>query len=103
MADGVYSNMFVNENNDTEVGKTVNGANVNVNLIGRGKAILDGGKYNGLSEKTQLKNGLPPIWKNNLLLFTNVNGFKISNISCYNQRWWALNFIYCSNGIFLTP
>jgi hypothetical protein len=41
---------------------------------------------------------MPPIWNNNLLLFTNVKGFKISGLSCINQRWWALNFIYCSDG-----
>ena len=98
MADGVFSNMFINEHCCTEIGKTTEGTDRNINVIGRGKAILDGGKYNGLSERTQLKNGLPPVWKNNLLLFTNVDGFKISNLSCHNQRWWALDFIYCTDG-----
>ena len=98
MADGVYSNMFVNEHHGTELGKTAEGTDRNISIIGRGTAILDGGKYNGLCEGNQLQNGLPPIWLNNLLLFTNVDGFKISDISCRNQRWWALNFVYCSNG-----
>ena len=98
MADGCFSNMFVNENHGSEIGKTQAGTDRNITILGRGEAILDGGKYNGLSETTQLTDGMPPIWKNNLLLFTNVDGFKISNISCRNQRWWALNFIYCSNG-----
>lgn len=98
MADGVYDNMFVNEHHDTPLGCTVEGTDCNINIIGRGVAILDGGTYNGLSEKTQGQNGLPPIWKNNLILFTNVNGFKISGLSCRRQRWWALNFIYCANG-----
>ena len=98
MADGVYSNMFVNENHETEIGKTTEGTDRNINIIGRGKAILDGGKYNGLSERNHSRDGLPHIRKNNLLLFTNVDGFKISGISCRNQRWWALNFVYCSNG-----
>ncbi len=98
MADGCFSNMFVNEHHDTDVGRTTAGTDKNITLIGRGKAILDGGKYNGLSERTQLKDGLPPVWKNNLILFTNVDGFKIEGISCRNQRWWAMNFIHCSNG-----
>lgn len=98
MADGVYANMFVNEHHGTEAGSTVDGTDRNISLIGRGMAVLDGGKYNGLSEKTQLQNGLPPIWKNNLLLFTNVDGFRVSGIACRNQRWWALNFVYCRNG-----
>ena len=98
MADGVYSNMFVNENHGTEIGKTIAGTDRNISLMGRGEAILDGGSYNGLSEKNSNKDGLPPIWKNNLLLFTNVDGFRVSDIACCNQRWWALNFIYCANG-----
>lgn len=98
MADGCYSNMFVNEHHDTEIGRTVDGTDHNISIIGKNNPILDGGKYNGLCEKNHSKDGLPPIWKNNLLLFTNVDGFEVSGISCHNQRWWALNFVYCSNG-----
>ena len=98
MADGCYANMFVNANHDTDLGRTTAGTDSNISILGRGTAILDGGTYNGLSEKTQRQNGLPPIWKNNLILFTNVDGFKISGLSGRNQRWWALNFVYCANG-----
>lgn len=98
LADGCYSNIFVNEHHGTDVGKTVEGTDTNISIIGYGKAILDGGEYNGLSETNHMQNGLPPIWKNNLLIFTNVNGFQIKEISCRNQRWWALNFVYCCNG-----
>jgi hypothetical protein len=98
LADGVYSNIFVNESHGTERGRTVAGTDRNISIIGSGEAILDGGKYNGLSEKNYGRDGLPPIWKNNLLLFTNVDGFRISGIHCRNQRWWTLNFVYCSNG-----
>ena len=98
LADGSFTNMFVNEHHDTEIGGTPEGTDRNISIIGRGKAILDGGKYNGLSERNHSKNGMPPIWKNNLVLFTNVDGFKLSDLSCYNQRWWALNFIYSRNG-----
>lgn len=98
MADNSFCNMFVNANHGTDIGKTVNGIDRNINIIGRGEAIIDGGKYNGLSERNHSKDGRPPIWKNNLLLFTNVDGFKVSGLKCHNQRWWALNFIYCANG-----
>lgn len=98
LADGTFCNIFVNENHGTELGKTTDGTDRNINIIGVGEAILDGGKYNGLSEKNHSRDGMPPIWKNNLILFTNVDGFKISGICCRNQRWWALNFIYCANG-----
>ena len=99
LADGVYSNIFVNEHHDTPEGNTPEGRDRNIRIIGLGEVILDGGNYNGLSEKTQKKDGLPPIWKNNLILFTNVDGFCISNIQCHNQRWWAMNFIYCAHGL----
>ncbi len=99
MADGVYSNMFVNEHHCTEIGKTPEGRDRNIKIIGDGSSILDGGKYNGLSEKNQNKDGLPPIWKNNLILFINTEGIEISGIKCQNQRWWALDFIYCANGV----
>jgi len=99
LADGTYCNIFVNEHHDTELGKTLAGRDRNISILGRGEAILDGGNYNGLSEKTQKKDGLPPIWKNNMILFTNVEGFYIANLHCRNQRWWALNFIYCAHGV----
>ena len=98
MADGVYSNMFVNQNHDTDLGRTVAGTDRNISILGRGEAILDGGNYNGLSETTAKQEGMPPIWKNNLILFTNVDGFRISGLSCRRQRWWSLNFIYCAHG-----
>ena len=98
MANETHSNMFVNMNHDTDLGRSAEGADRNISIIGRGEAVLDGGEYNGLSERNHSKDGRPPIWKNTLVLFTNVDGFKISDIACHNQRWWALNFIYCSNG-----
>jgi hypothetical protein len=98
MADGVYSNLFVNQHHNTDIGRTVQGTDRNINILGRNGAILDGGTYNGLSERTQLTNGLPPIWKNNLLLFTNVDGFEMRDFTCQNQRWWAMNFLFCCNG-----
>ena len=98
MADGTFSNMFVNESHGTDSGRTAAGRDRDISIIGRGRAILDGGRYNGLSEKNQLQDGRPPIWKNNLLLFTNVEGFRICDICCRNQRWWAMNFIYCAHG-----
>ena len=98
MADGVYDNMLVNEHHGTAEGRTAAGTDRNITVRGIGKAILDGGKYNGLSEKNHSRDGLPHISKNNLLLFTNVDGFSIRNIACHNQRWWALNFVYCRNG-----
>ncbi|MBE5766436.1 MAG: hypothetical protein E7335_04615 [Clostridiales bacterium] len=98
MADGTFCNMFTNASCRTEKGRTEDGVDYNITIRGVGRAILDGGKYNGLSELTSLKDGYPHISVNNVILFTNVNGFKIQNLHVRNQRWWALNFIHCCNG-----
>ena len=98
LADGSHCNVFTNEHNETEEGTTTLGTDRNISIIGRGEAILDGGNMNDVHEKVPHTERVAPIWKNNLVLFTNVDGFKISGIRCINQRWWALNFIYCRNG-----
>lgn len=96
LADGCYANVFINEHLDTDIGKTTEGTDCNISIIGRGRAILDGGEHNGLTERNREE--LPPLWKNNLILFSNVDGFKVSGISCIHQRWWATCFFYCRNG-----
>ena len=98
MADGVYDNMFVNEHHGTELGMSEAGRDSGISIVGRGEAILDGGKYNGLSERNHSQGGLPPIWKNNLILFTNAEDIRITGIACHNQRWWAICFIACARG-----
>lgn len=98
LADGVFSNIFINEHLGTKIGKTLAGRDRNIKIIGRGEAILDGGKYNGLSEKNQLTNGYPEIWNNNMILFSNVEGFEIRCIRAVEQRWWAFCFLFSSNG-----
>ena len=98
LGDGTHCNVFVNEHNETEIGKTLEGTDKNISIIGRGRAILDGGNMNDVHEKVPYAERVAPIWKNNLILFTNVDGFKISGLSCINQRWWAINFVYCRNG-----
>jgi len=98
MASNTFCNMFTNESCYTEKGKTLEGTDCNITIEGRGKAILDGGEFNGLSEATSRKDGYPPVYVNNVLLFTNVDGFKITGLHIRNQRWWAMNFICCRHG-----
>lgn len=98
MASNTLCNMFTNENCRTEKGRTLAGTDKNIKIIGIGRAILDGGEYNGLSEKNSRVDGRPHICVNNLILFTNVDGFEVKDIHLRNQRWWAMNFIYCRHG-----
>jgi hypothetical protein len=95
----VFCNIFRNEKcYDTE-NRTRENADKNIKIIGLGRAILDGGEYNGLSERNHSKDGMPHIYNNNTLLFSNVEGFEICNIKFVNQRYWAMNFIFCRNGV----
>lgn len=99
MAPGTFCNLFRNRHADDPYARTVTDADRNIRIIGRGKAILDGGEYNGLCEGNSEKDGSPHISVNNLLLFVNVDGFVIQGIQCRNQRWWALNFLFCAHGV----
>ena len=95
LADGVFCNMFVNENCYTEKGKTVQGTNRGIVIEGNGKAILDGGNYNGYSELSYDRENGPAITNNCTLMFRNVDGFTISGLHFRNQRYWAMNFVFC--------
>ena len=55
LADGAFCNMFSNENITKDISHTTAGEQKNITLRGIGNAILDGGTYNGLSEKTACK------------------------------------------------
>ncbi len=99
LADGVFCNMFRNRNAYTELGKTLEGEQRNIRIIGLGNAVLDGGKPNGLSEKTSLTGGYPSIRENNFILFANVRDFVIKDVKLIHQRWWAVNLYYCRHGL----
>ena len=51
----IYSVDLKNDNRDFAKPDT------NIRILGLGRAILDGGNYNGLSERNSLKDGMPYI------------------------------------------
>lgn len=97
-ADGVFDNMFIGENLRKPEGRLLSGTQKNIVLEGLGNAVLDGGSYNGLSESVSETGTFPHISRNNMLLFSNVDGFTVKNLKVKHQRWWALCFLYCRNG-----
>lgn len=97
-ADGCACNIFANAASATPEGVPAEWDH-DISLLGQNDAVLDGGTYNGLSEKNAGQDGRPPIWRNNLLLFAGVDRFTVSGIRFINQRWWALVFVYCANGL----
>lgn len=100
LADGAFCNMFANENITKEISRTPTGEQKNITLCGIGNAILDGGTYNGLSEKNSLQDGRPHISVNTTLLFFNVSNLRVENLSVINQRWWGMTNIFVHDAVF---
>ena len=94
LAEGKYLNMFtIGAPGQPEETR-------NVTLRGRGRATLDGGVYNGLSEKNSARNGLPHISKNTTLLFFNASDLLVENLRIIRQRWWAVTNIFVHHSVF---
>jgi len=98
MADDVMCRMFENSNSSLPVGRTLAGEQKNIRIIGIGHAVLDGGKDNGLSEYTSLKNGFPCVDNNVTIRLCNVRDFVIDNITIRDQRWWAIELLFSRKG-----
>ncbi len=99
MADNTFCNMFTNAARFREAPRLASEADRGIVIEGRGRVVLDGGSYNGLCESNSEKDGRPHISQNNILLFANVEGFRISGLQIRSQRWWAMNFLYCRRGV----
>lgn len=98
MADGVFVQMFRNSLGFEQEGCTPAGQQEDISIIGYGKSVLDGGKHNGLREKTSLKDGMPHISNNVTIFMHNVTNFKVDNLTVRDQRWWSMCFSWCSFG-----
>ena len=99
MADNTRCMMFCNASLGTPASHTLAGADRRIAIEGRGRAILDGGNYNGFSGRDSLKNGNPHITANNTILFANVEDFRISGLHIRNHRYWAIDLVHCRRGV----
>lgn len=97
-ADGCMDNIFRNFDDDS-VRSTLAEEQKNVIIRGIGNAILDGGNHNGLTQRNSNKDGLPHVEKNNLIRLHNLSGFRLENLTLANQRWWAVNLLWCECGV----
>lgn len=95
LADGVYSNIFTTPGAWDEAAPP---RTVDVILEGRGSATLDGGSPNGLTERTAGRDGLPPVRRNTLVLFRNLDAFRVSGLHILNPRYWGMTFYYAAHG-----
>lgn len=98
MADGVYENFFRGANVWTDRGRTPEGKLSNIRILGRGNAVLDGGKANDLNESTSLKDGRPHVRANSPILLVNTERFEVSGLTVENHRYWGLCFSFCRFG-----
>lgn len=100
LGDNTFINMFATENiRDKSVG-----AQKNIAIRGIGEAALDGGKYNGLSEKNHSGSQNPKydyhILVNTLLFFANTENLSVTGVKIANQRWWGITNVFVKNSEF---
>lgn len=99
MKDGVFCQMFRNANALKEIGETAEGLQEDIVIQGVGRAILDGGRHNGLREKTSCKDGMPHVSQNLTIYFHNVRNFRIDGLTIRDQRYWGITFAWAWEGI----
>lgn len=99
MADGVFCQMFQNENAFQSIGAKPEGLQEDIIIQGVGRAVLDGGKHNGLRETTSGQDGMPRIFHNLTIYMHNVRNFKVDGLTIRDQRWWAMCYIWCWEGV----
>lgn len=97
LGDNTFCQMFSNEKVFSKEKMFLRDCDTNIRIIGIGDAVLDGGNYNGLSEKNY-KTTPYSMTVNNMIFFRNVDGFRIQNLKIVKQRWWAIHLSYCRNG-----
>lgn len=98
LIDGVFCNIFCNS---LAYEKTLYAEEEqsDIHIIGRGRAVLDGGNHNGLVEKTSMTDGFPHIIYNTTVFFRNVCNFTVKGLHIINPRWWGMTFIYSRDGV----
>ena len=98
LAEGKFLNMFT-AGTPCENGVLSADATKNITLRGIGNATLDGGVYNGLSERNCKSLGID-IYRNTTMLFFNVDGLTVENLAVVNQRWWGVTNVFVRNATY---
>ena len=93
VADNVFRSHLINEDAQ-ESGAQLH----DIRIVGKGKAVIDGGVHNGITERAYNKEGGRHPSLNNMILLRNVRDFVIEGISFENQRFWAINLGYAEYG-----
>jgi len=94
-ADFCYENMFINSRAYAHEGRCIAHEEHGLTFSGIGDVVLDGGKPNGLLEKTCNMYGLPDKRHNATVLFNNVRNLVLENMQFRQSRWYGTYFIHC--------
>lgn len=97
MADGVFGQMFRNANAMTPLCTVEEGEQEDIIIQGVGRALLDGGKHNGLRENNPVEGHM--MVENLTILLHNVKNFKIDGLTVRDQRWWGICFAWARQGV----
>lgn len=93
--DFMYGNIFANSRAYDFVDRNWATEEHDMAVSGVGDAVLDGGKHNGLKEKTCFMFGLPDKRYNATVRFDNVRNMVLENFQIRNSRWYGTYFIHC--------
>lgn len=93
--DFMYGNIFANSRAYDFVDRNWATEEHDLAVSGVGDAVLDGGKHNGLKEKTCFLFGLPDKRYNATVRFDNVRNMVLENFQIRNSRWYGTYFIHC--------
>lgn len=97
--DGSMDNVFRNFPEEGSQRKTLAEEQHDIIIRGVGKAVIDGGIGNGLTQKTSMQDGHPSIFWNNAIFLHNLRDFKLENFTVTNQRHWAIHLSFCEKGV----
>ena len=97
LADGVFCNIFKNSVGRSESAAKLENRQSHIRICGIGRAVLDGGNHNGLTERTEHTLGFPGIIENTLLHFHNASQIVVENLELCNPRWWGMTFHCCDD------
>ncbi len=93
--DFMYGNIFANSRAYDFEDRNWSTEEHDMAISGVGDAVLDGGKHNGLKEKTCFLFGLPDKRYNATVRFDNVRNMVLENFQIRNSRWYGTYFIHC--------
>lgn len=96
MADNTFCQMFATEN----YLKKERRLQTNIEIHSINGAVLDGGKYNGLSEYNSLQDGNPHISCNTLMLFYYTEKLYVHDLYITNQRHWAITNMFVEHSVY---